>query len=65
MRLAYKQLSFSRYAYAGEDQCLSPDGDNDDNDGDDNNNNNNNNNNGGGDDDDDAVRRIGFEGPCG
>ena len=24
MRLAYKQPSFSRYAYAGEDQCLSP-----------------------------------------
>ena len=24
MRLAYKQLSFSRYAYDGEDQCLSP-----------------------------------------
>ena len=25
LRLAYKQLSFSRYAYDGEDQCLSPD----------------------------------------
>ena len=24
MRPAYKQLSFSRYAYDGEDQCLSP-----------------------------------------
>ena len=24
LRLAYKQLSFSRYAYDGEDQCLSP-----------------------------------------
>jgi len=24
MRLAYKKPSFSRYAYAGEDQCLSP-----------------------------------------
>ena len=24
LRHAYKQLSFSRYAYDGEDQCLSP-----------------------------------------
>ena len=24
LRPAYKQLSFSRYAYDGEDQCLSP-----------------------------------------
>jgi len=24
MRLAYKQPSFSRYVYSGEDQCLSP-----------------------------------------
>ena len=24
LRLAYEQLSFSRYAYDGEDQCLSP-----------------------------------------
>ena len=49
MRLAYKQLSFSRYAYDGEDQCLSPGVDDDDDDDDDNDNDDNY------DDDDDAV----------